>query len=56
MSLTKQKKPNTQIVADADALARKCLELFVASVEQTVKEKNVFHLAISGGQQSATIL
>jgi 6-phosphogluconolactonase len=49
MSLTKQKKPNTQIVADADALAHKCLELFVASVEQTVKEKNVFHLAISGG-------
>jgi 6-phosphogluconolactonase len=49
MSLTKQKKPNTQIVADADALARRCFDLFVTSVEQTVKEKNVFHLAISGG-------
>jgi 6-phosphogluconolactonase len=50
MSLTKQKKPNTKIVTDADAIARQCLELFVASVEQTVKEKNVFHLAISGGR------
>ena len=50
MSLTKQKKPNTQIVTDADALAHKCLDLLVASVEQIVKEKNVFHLAISGGK------
>jgi 6-phosphogluconolactonase len=49
MSLTKQKKPNTQIVADADALARRCLELFVVSAQQIVKKKNVFHLAISGG-------
>jgi 6-phosphogluconolactonase len=50
MSLTKQKKPNTQIAADAESLAHKCLDLFVASVEQTVREKNVFHLAISGGR------
>ncbi len=50
MSLTKQKKPNTQIVADAEALAHKCLDLFVTSVEQTVKEKDVFYLAISGGR------
>jgi 6-phosphogluconolactonase len=50
MSLTKPKKPNTQIVTDAEALAHKCLDLFVTSVEQTVKEKNVFHLAISGGK------
>ena len=50
MSVTKQKKPNTKIVTDADALAHKCLDLLVASVEQIVKEKNVFHLAISGGK------
>ena len=49
MSLTKQKKPNLQIVADAETLARQCLNLFVASVEQAIKEKNVFHWAISGG-------
>jgi 6-phosphogluconolactonase len=46
----KEHKPNTQIVANAEALARRCLELFVSSVEQAVKEKNVFHLAISGGK------
>lgn len=46
----KEHKPNLQIVSDADALARRCLELFVSSVEQAVKEKNVFHLAISGGK------
>jgi 6-phosphogluconolactonase len=50
MSLTKQKKPNTQIVTDADAIARQCLNSFVESAEQTIKEKNVFHFAISGGR------
>ncbi len=50
MSLTKQKKPNTQIVADAEALAHKCLDLFVASAQQTLKQKGVFCLAVSGGR------
>jgi 6-phosphogluconolactonase len=50
MSPTKQKKPNLQRAADAESLARQCLDLLVASVEQIVKEKNVFHLAISGGR------
>jgi 6-phosphogluconolactonase len=43
-------KPNIQILTDGEIIARRCLELFVASVEQTVKEKNVFHLALSGGK------
>lgn len=50
MSPAEQYKPNIQILSDAEALARRCLELFVASVEQTVKGKNVFHLAVSGGR------
>jgi 6-phosphogluconolactonase len=50
MSPAKQYKPNIQILTDAETIARRCLELFVASVEQTVKEKDVFHLAISGGR------
>jgi 6-phosphogluconolactonase len=50
MSLMKQKKPKIEISGDAESLARKCLDLFVATVEQTVREKNVFHLAISGGR------
>jgi 6-phosphogluconolactonase len=50
MSLTEQKKPNTQIVTDADALAYKCLDLFVASVERNLKRRDAFYLAISGGR------
>jgi len=50
MSLTKQKKPNTQIVANADVLAHKCLDLFVVSVEETIKQRDAFYLAISGGK------
>jgi 6-phosphogluconolactonase len=50
MLRVKEHKPNLQVVANADALAHKCLELFAASVEQAVKEKSVFHLAISGGK------
>ena len=50
MSLTKQKKPNVQIAADAETLAHQCVDLLVSSVEKTVKEKKVFHLAISGGK------
>ncbi len=49
MSLTKQKKPNIQIAPDAEALARKCLEIFTSLAERTVKEKDVFYAAISGG-------
>ncbi len=50
MSPAKQYKPNIQKLPDAETIARRCLELFVASVEETVKKKNVFHLAISGGR------
>jgi 6-phosphogluconolactonase len=49
MSGAKKKKPNLQIVADADAVARQCLDLFIAAVERVIKTKNAFHLAISGG-------
>lgn len=45
---TKQ-KPNVLVVADADAVARRCLELFVDAAKLAIKTKNVFHLAISGG-------
>ena len=49
MSPVKKHKPNVQIVADADAVARRCLEIFVAAAEAAIKTKNVFYLAISGG-------
>ena len=50
MSLIKQEKPRMEIAANAEALAHKCLDLFVDSVKHIIKEKNVFHLAISGGR------
>ncbi|MGA2677796.1 MAG: 6-phosphogluconolactonase [Sedimentisphaerales bacterium] len=50
MSPAEQYKPNIQILSNADALARRCLELFIASAEQTIKQKDVFYLAISGGR------
>ena len=45
---TKQ-KPNVQVLKDADAVARRCLEIFVDAAKRAVKAKGVFHLAISGG-------
>jgi 6-phosphogluconolactonase len=49
MSRVKQYKPNLEVLADADAVARRCLELFVAAVERVLKTAKVFNLAISGG-------
>ncbi|MFH1371758.1 MAG: 6-phosphogluconolactonase [Planctomycetota bacterium] len=49
MSSPKQEKPDLRVVADTDAVARECLDIFVATAEQVIKTNNVFHLAISGG-------
>ncbi|MCJ7728695.1 MAG: 6-phosphogluconolactonase [Sedimentisphaerales bacterium] len=49
MSRVKQHKPNLQVVADVDALARRCLELFIVAADLRLKSKNAFHLAVSGG-------
>jgi 6-phosphogluconolactonase len=50
MPPAEQYKPNIQKLPDAEALASRCLDLFITYVEQTVKEKNVFRLAIPGGR------
>jgi len=49
VSRGKQHKPNLEVLADVDALARRCLEFFITSAERFIKTRNVFHLAISGG-------
>lgn len=49
MSPAKKYKPNIQTLADADTVARRCLELFIAAARRTIEKKNVFYLAISGG-------
>jgi 6-phosphogluconolactonase len=50
MPPAEQYKPNIQILTDAEAIAHRCLNLFIESASQTIKEKNVFHFAISGGK------
>jgi 6-phosphogluconolactonase len=45
----KQQSPNVRVVADADAVARLCLKLFIAEFERVIKTKNAFRMAISGG-------
>jgi 6-phosphogluconolactonase len=49
MSRVKQRKPNLEVLADADTVARRCLEVLVAAVERVLKTAKVFNLAISGG-------
>jgi 6-phosphogluconolactonase len=49
VSRVKQHKPNLEVLTDADAVARRCLEVLVATVERVLKTAKVFNLAISGG-------
>jgi 6-phosphogluconolactonase len=42
-------KPNVEIVSDAESLARRSTEIFVADAQKAVKAKGVFYVALSGG-------
>ena len=42
-------KPNIEIVSDAESLARRSVEIFIADAQKAVKAKGVFYVAISGG-------
>jgi 6-phosphogluconolactonase len=42
-------KPNVEIVSDAEHLAFRSVELFVADAEKAIRAKDVFYTAISGG-------
>ncbi len=42
-------KPNVEIVVDAESLARRSIELFIADAQKAIKAKNGFNVAISGG-------
>ncbi len=42
-------KPNVEVAADAEILAHKCVELLVADAQKAIKAKNMFCVAISGG-------
>jgi len=42
-------KLNVEIVGDVENLARRDLELFIEKAEEAIKSKDVFYVAISGG-------
>jgi 6-phosphogluconolactonase len=49
MSSVKISRPNLQVLTDADAVASRCLEIFIVEVDCVLKTKKSFNLAISGG-------
>jgi 6-phosphogluconolactonase len=50
METTAQYKPDVQIASDPENLARKTVQLFVASALDAIRSRGRFHVAISGGQ------
>ena len=42
-------KPNVEVVSDAESLAHRSLELFVAHAQKAIKAKGIFYVAVSGG-------
>ena len=42
-------KPSVEVVSDAEMLARRSIDIFIADAEKAIKAKNVFRVAISGG-------
>ncbi len=42
-------RPHVEVVSDPENLALRGLELFVADAEKAIKNRNVFYVAISGG-------
>jgi 6-phosphogluconolactonase len=49
MRTTTKHKPNVEIVSDAETLAQRSIELFVADARKAIRAKNLFAVAISGG-------
>jgi 6-phosphogluconolactonase len=49
MKTTTQYKPNIEVVADPENLAQRSIGIFVADAQKAIKAKDVFYIAISGG-------
>jgi 6-phosphogluconolactonase len=49
MKVAAKYKPNVEILPDAESLAHRCAELFVAEAQKAIKVKNIFYVAVSGG-------
>jgi len=49
MKTTAQYKPNIKVVSDPESLAQRSIGIFVADAQKAIKAKDVFYVAISGG-------
>lgn len=49
MKTTAQFKPNIEVVSGPEDLARKSIGLFIADAQKAIQTKNVFYVAVSGG-------
>ena len=49
MATTANCKPNLEVAADAEDLAHKTVEVFVADAQKAIAAKDTFYVAISGG-------
>jgi 6-phosphogluconolactonase len=49
MKTTAQHKPNIEVVSDPEDLAQRSIGIFIADAQKAIKAKDVFYVAISGG-------
>jgi 6-phosphogluconolactonase len=49
METTAKFRPNVEVAADAEDLARRAVRLFVSAARQALESKGVFYTALSGG-------
>lgn len=49
METTANYKPNLEVAADPEHLARRSVELFIADAQKAIRARDVFYVAISGG-------
>lgn len=50
MKTTIKHKPNMEIVSDSEVLAQRSADIFITHALKAIKSKDVFNVAISGGQ------
>ena len=49
MEATTKYKTNVEVVSDPESLAQNTLNIFIADAQKAIKTKDVFNVAISGG-------
>lgn len=50
MEMTANYKPNVEVASDPEDLARRTVQLFIATARDAMEARGAFHVAISGGQ------